>query len=206
MIPVSPAPEPPGFDEEVRQPGLAALDRLAARYGGSREAIPASEFPPLWRNSLDDLLDRYNRICSCLCLYISRATGARSVDHFVAKPTAWQHAYEWHSYRLACGLMNARKGSASSVLDPFDVQEGWFVLDAVSFQVAPGDGLEAATMEAVNVTISRLRLNDQECCEARAEFAEDYWNGEVTYGYVARHAPFVAQELRRLGRLLPADA
>lgn len=79
------------------------------------------------------------------------------------------------------------------------------MLDAVFFQVAPGDGLDAATTEAVNATISRLRLNDQECCEARAEFAEDYWKGEIAYGYVARHAPFVARELRRLGRLLPTD-
>ena len=94
MMRVRPAPEPDAFDEEVRQPGRRALDRLAVQnYSGSKEAIPASEFPPYWRESVDDLLAAYNRICSYLCLYIPRATGARSVDHMVPKSLAWNRAY-----------------------------------------------------------------------------------------------------------------
>ena len=113
MMRVHPAPEPDAFDENVRQPGRRALDRLAAeKYSGSKEAIPVSEFPPYWRRSLDDLLAAYHRICSYLCLYIPRGTGARSVDHMVPKSTAWDQAYEWHNFRLACSLMNSRKGAA----------------------------------------------------------------------------------------------
>ena len=35
----------------------------------------------------------------------------------------------------------------------------------------------------------------------RAEFAEARWNGEITADYLARHAPFVARELHRQGRI-----
>ena len=95
--------EPDAFDEMVRQPGRRALDRLAAeKYSGSKETFPAREIPPHWRRSLDDLLAAYQRICSYLCLYIPRGTGARSVDHMVPKSLAWDQSYEWNNYRLAC--------------------------------------------------------------------------------------------------------
>lgn len=203
MMPVSPAPEPTTFDALVRQPGLAALQRLAVKHGGSRDAIPASELPPLWRHSLGDLLTSYRRICSYLCLYIPAGVGAPSTDHMLAKSTAWQQVYEWSNYRLACSLMNSRKGAAATVLDPFDVEPSWFVLDTTFFRVAAGRGLDCDIRERVGATICRLRLNDQQCCDARSEYAHSYWDGQITVDYLARHAPFVERELRRLGQLLP---
>ena len=201
MMRVHPAPEPDAFDEMVRQPGRPALDRLAAeKYSGSKEAVPAREFPPHWRKSLDDLLAAYQRICSYLCLYIPRGTGARSVDHMVPKSLAWDQSYEWNNYRLACSLMNSRKGDAVHVLDPFEVEDGWFALELVAFQVLPADGLPDPTATAVDDTIRRLRLNDEECCGAREEYAEEYWRENVTFDYVKRRAPFVASELCRQNR------
>lgn len=206
MIRVAPAPEPGNFDELVRQPGRRALEKLAQRdYSGSKDAIPASEFPPLWRKSLNDLLASYNRICSYLCLYIHRGTGARSVDHMLPKSMNWDQAYEWSNYRLACSLMNARKGDVASVVDPFEVEDGWFALELVDFQVAPGEGLVSAVAEAVTRTIECLRLNDLECCGAREEYAQADWDGGVSFDYLRRHAPFVARELRRQHRLLAPD-
>ena len=206
MIRVVPACEPGDFDEVVRQPGRRALEKLADKdYSGSKDAIPASEFPPLWRKSLDDLLTSYNRICSYLCLYIPRGTGARSVDHMLPKSRNWDQAYEWTNYRLACSLMNARKGAVASVLDPFEIEDGWFALELVDFQVAPGEGLVSGVAEAVKGTIERLRLNDLECCKAREEYAQAYWDGDVAFDYLRRHAPFLARELRRQHRLLAPD-
>lgn len=206
MMRVTPAPEPDTFDEMVRQPGLRALDRLALELGVPKSEIPSSKFPDHWRRSLNDLMAAYNRICSYLCLYIPRGTGARSVDHMVPKSTAWNCAYEWDNYRLACSLMNSRKGDAVHVLDPFEVEDGWFVLELVAFQVIPANGLAEPTATAVEDTIRRLRLNDEECCGAREEYAEDYWSEHVTFDYVVRRAPFVANELRRQNRLREADA
>ena len=202
MIRVIPAPEPDSFDARVRQPGLRKLREVAEEhYGGSREAIPSGKFPKHWRRSLDDLMAGYHRICAYLCLYIPRGTGARSVDHMIAKSAAWEQAYEWSNYRLACSLMNSRKGAAVSVLDPFDVEDGWFVLELVEFQVLPNDGLDGAVVEDVQGTIDRLRLNDDECRGAREEYAEAYWSDDVSFDYLGRHAPFVAMELRRQNRL-----
>ena len=219
MIPVTPAPEPAAFDGKVRQPGLRAIAELAGeqpdppRTAGrpyapvavSRDEIPADQFPAYWREMRDDLMESYHRICAYLCLYISRGTGAPSVDHAVAKSRRWDQVYEWSNYRLACSLMNARKGAATCVLDPFEIREGWFALELVDFQVVPGSGLPDDVTGAVTDTIERLRLSDPTCCDARAEYAENYWNGEILFDYLTRHAPFVARELRRQCRLLPGE-
>ena len=199
MIRVAPAMEPAQFDERVRQPGLASIARLAAK-AGTEDSISPSQFKPYWRRALDDLLTSYNRTCSYLSLHIPRAVGTPSVDHMVAKSTAWDQVYEWSNYRLACLLMNARKGVAD-VLDPFAIGDGWFALELVEFQVVPGRGLPANVRIRVAATIDTLGLSDSTCCEARAEYARAYWDGEVTLSYLRQRAPFVARELERQGRL-----
>ena len=199
MIRVSPASEPPQFDEQVRRPGLALIAQLAAT-AGSEDAIPPGEFKPYWRRALNDLLASYNRTCAYLSLHIPPAVGTPSVDHMVAKSAAWDQVYEWSNYRLACLLMNARKGVAD-VLDPFEIGDGWFALELVEFQVVPGRDLPTNVHARVVETIATLRLSDSVCCEARAEYAEAYWNGEISLSYLQRRAPFVARELERHGRL-----
>ena len=169
MIRVAPAREPAQFDKQVRQPGLASIAQLAAQ-AGSEDSIPHHQFKPYWRRALDDLLASYNRTCCYLSLHIPRAVGTPSVDHMIAKSTAWNQVYEWSNYRLACLLMNARKGVAD-VLDPFEIGEGWFALELVEFQVVPGRGLPVNVHARVVETIDTLRLSDRICCDARAEYA-----------------------------------
>ena len=211
MIPVTPAPEPPAFDRKVRQPGLRAIAELAGeqpdpprtagrpckKIAASRDKIPADKFPPYWRKVLDDLMESYHQICAYLCIRINRVTGASSVDHAIPKSMRWDQVYEWSNYRLACSLMNARKGAAVDVLDPFEVKEGWFALELVEFQVVPGNSLPDDVTGAVTDTIERLRLNDFYCCEARKEYAVNYWNGVFSFRHLMQHAPFVARELQR---------
>jgi len=217
MIPVTPVPEPPAFDRKVRQPGLRAIAELAGeqpdpprtagrpckKVAASRDKIPAGKFPPYWRKVLGDLMESYQQICAYLCLYVTRGTGAPSVDHAIPKSMRWDQVYEWSNYRLACSRMNARKRAAVDVLDPFEVKEGWFALELYEFQVVPGNGLPDDVTGAVTDTIERLRLNDLYCCEAREEYAENYWNGGISFRHLMQHAPFVARELQRQHRLLP---
>lgn len=213
MIRVHPAPEPAGFDEKVRQPGLRAIAALVGERSGTKRAkiadrpedIPAGKLPPYWRRALDHLLASYDHICAYACVYIERVTGAASVDHFIPKSLAWNLAYEWHNYRLACSLMNTRKGSSAEILDPFAIEDGWFALELVGFQVIPGEELDASVEQRVTTTIERLGLNDREWRELRGEYAAAYWNGEIRLGYLCRRAPFVARELRRQGRLRRED-
>ena len=210
MIPVKPAPEPSDFDRTVRQPGLRAIAELTGeapqRRAGkpfdqvtdSRDMIPAASFPPYWREALDDLQAAYDRVCAYLCVRISTDP---SVDHYVAKSRRWDLVYEWSNYRLACAAMNSYKGEYEDVVDPFKLQDGWFALELVEFQVVPGAGLTDSDVDLVRATIRRLRLNVPRFCRIRAEFAEARWSGDITRAYLARHSPFVARELHRQGRI-----
>lgn len=213
MIRVMLANEPESFYSDVRQPGLRAASALVGdlsknsrgnrfeKVAESRDRIPASAFPPYWRRAAKELHESYNRICFYLCLYIPKGTGAASVDHMAAKSSMWNQVYEWSNYWLACSLMNSRKREYSDVLDPFDVEHGWFELNLYNFRVEPGRTISGDVAKMVSNTILRLKLNDRECCGARAKYANDYWSGDISLDYLFRHAPFIANELKRQGRV-----
>ena len=202
MIPVKAAPEPSDFDRTVRQPGLRAIAEMvgeaAQRRAGkpfdqvadARDMIPAASFPPYWREALDDLQAAYHRICAYLCVRISTDP---SVDHYVAKSRRWDLVYEWSNYRLACAAMNSYKGEYGDVLDPFELQDGWFALELVEFQVVAGVGLADSDVHRVQETIRRLHLNVPRLCGIRAEYAEARWSGDITDEYLTRHSPWLCR-------------
>lgn len=215
MIRLEPAPEPAEFDTRVRQPGLAAIAELVgegsdrSRPGSTRkkvaerrEGIPADAYPPLWRHALPYLLESYHRVCAYLSLYIEEATGAATVDHFIPKAKAWDTVYEWSNYRLACALMNARKGDSDRVLDPFEIHDDWFDLDLVGYQIKVGAAATGAMAKRVEATIEQLGLNRVVCLKARQHYVESYLGGHIGDVYLRRRAPFIARELERQGYLV----
>ncbi|HEV7509363.1 MAG TPA: hypothetical protein VGS07_31090 [Thermoanaerobaculia bacterium] len=187
MIRIVPQLEPPDFDKRVRQPGLRALAKNPV------------DFSPFWRHCVVQLWDAYQGICAYLCIYIPRGTGARSVDHLAPKSGHPSSAYEWSNYRLVCSLMNSRKREFEDVLDPFEIENGWFILDPTFLQVLPSPSLDATTRGQVQATINRLKLNDEECLEARWGFYREYIDGHMTFALFAKWSPFVAAELKRQG-------
>ena len=215
MIRIVPAPEPGRFATTVREPGLRAIAEMVGekptgrkgkpfqKIADQREQIPYDKFPPYWREALHDLLTAYSQICAYSCFRIHTVTGAGSVDHMIAKSKAWDNVYEWSNYRLACARLNARKNDFEDVLDPFEIQDGWYQLELVGFQVFANPHLDAQLRTSVENTITRLGLN--EFCHERAEDAEYYWAGDVTLKVLTAESPFVTKELRRQGRLLLAD-
>lgn len=215
MIRVTPAPEPEHFDAIVRQPGLRALAELAGEaplpprsgrprsaVATTREGIPVGLYPAYWTEIIPDLLQAYSRICSYACLYIEEVTGAASVDHRLPKSIAWQHAYEWSNYRLACSLINSRKGQYLDVLDPFEIEDGWFQIELVAFQVLPNPHLPTEQVAAVTATIDRLGLNERRCLAARENHAVAYFERDITLQHLRKRAPFLARELERQGQLV----
>ena len=187
MIRVQPQPEPDDFDAKVRQPGLRAL------------AADAGEPPSLWRDCSLQLWEAYRGVCSYLCVHIPQGTALRSVDHFLAKSKRRDLIYEWSNYRLACSLMNSRKREFDDVLDPFEVEDGWFILEFSFLQILPNPELDEATQARVQATIDRLKLNDNECLQARATYFEPYQEGKLSFDQLARWSPFVAAEMKRQG-------
>lgn len=210
MIRVEQAPEPADFDSKVRQPGLRAIAEMTGtpdlpkRRGRPREVIaaspdeiPADKFPSLWTEALPELLEGYGRVCAYMSFYIERVTGAPSVDHMLPKSLDWSEIYEWRNYRLACSLMNSRKNAYRDVLDPLEIEDGWFRMELVGYQVIPDPELPADTREKVQATIERLKLNDYECLKLREEYAEDFNLGNISQNYLRRRAPFLAREIER---------
>jgi hypothetical protein len=187
MIRLHPQPEPDDFDAKVRQPGLRALNR--------RPAVP----PPLWRECLQQLWDAYGGICAYLSIFIPPGVGARSADHFVPKSKRPDLIYEWSNYWLACSLMNSRKREFEDVLDPFEVENGWFSLEFSFLQILPNPDLDEAARIRVQATIDRLKLNDNECLQARATYYDRYRKGGLSFEQLAELSPFVAAEVRRKG-------
>ena len=209
MIRVAPQPEPGRFNREVREPGSWAIAELvgepSARTRGrqcgqvaqSREEIPGNEFPRYWRRVRDDLRDGYNRVCAYSGMRI-HPTADFTVDHMVPKSRDWRLVYEWCNYRLACLRMNRRKREYTDVLDPFCIDDDWFVMDIVEFRVHPAATLDEHRKQSVAATINRLGLNDLDWCETRHQHVEQYrQHGRLHF--VEYLFPFVAKEIRRLG-------
>jgi hypothetical protein len=217
MIPVAPANEPARFDELVRQKGLSAIDELVGRkprlkrrgprrkkIANSEEDIPPDAFPAFWREALDDMLERYERRCAYLALYLEHATGSPTVDHMIPKSRRWDQVYEWLNYRLCAALINANKSDMTSLVDPFEVGEGWFALELVGFQVIRGPNAPASKTAEIDATLRLLNMPD--CIKAREEYVTSYEQGAIELGYLERRAPFIASELRRQGRLREGDS
>ena len=217
MIPVANAPEPAGFDEQVRRPGLRAIAEMVGKpppyprtqgtpfkkIANSERMIPASAFPPYWTEVLDDLMAAYREVCAYACFRIHPVTGARSTDHFAPKSRSRHHVYEWSNYRLCCSRMNARKNDFGAVLDPFTITSGWFQLELLGFQVIPNPNLPQNQRAAIQDTIDRLRLDDFR--SHREKDAERYWQRDISLRVLKEESPFVAEELRRQGRLNAGD-
>src|SRR5690606_18223088 len=90
------------------------------------EDIPMEHLPTFWRRALADLRRAYGDTCAYLGMHIHPATGAATVDHFQPKSKHPAAAYEWTNFRLAAQQVNTNKGEHEDVLDPFQIENGWF--------------------------------------------------------------------------------
>ena len=192
MIHIDMKPEPASFEELVRKPGNAFL---ALHPKPTQKQWNTHSF---WRNVLTEFRRLYGGICAYSCHWIAPDTGAKTVEHFIPKHEDPTKAYEWDNYRLVCSLLNSRKQTNTDTLDPFEVQDGWFVIDFPSLLVKPAAGIDPAIGVKVRQTITRLKLNDEATClENRAKYVMDYCLGAISFGHIKEEAPFLAKELQR---------
>lgn len=144
-----------------------------------------------------NLYEAYRRICAYSCMYMPTPG---TIDHFYPKSTRPDLSYEWSNYRLAHHRLNANKGASTAVLDPFTIQDGWFVLDFPSCLVRPGSNLPGQATEKIEETIRVLKLNDddilvQERCDLMVSLAR----GDVALSFLSIRYPFLAKEIIRQG-------
>lgn len=198
MLYVTPKPEPASFDKKVRQRGLKYLLEQGVNLN---EPLEGSIIKPYWLKSLDDLYASYDGVCAYLAIHFERITGAGSVDHFAAKSRYVSQAYEWTNYRLACSRMNSRKNVYDDVLDPFEVENGWFHLELITGHIYPNPELEPEVTASVTDTIKRLKLDDEGCQEVRARHYSQYVQGDISANFLKHYSPFVWHEANRQGLL-----
>jgi hypothetical protein len=146
---------------------------------------------------------------------IPRATATATIDHFKPKSTHQELAYEWSNFRLASQQVNTNKGDHEDVLDPFEIENGWFALDIGTFEIRPSPDLDDARRPGVERTISVLRLNEPTFRKAREEYHDRYHGLSDPVGgrpkeplplwWLREECPYVAQELQSQGRLREED-
>lgn len=231
MIPVAAQPEPPkeeyDFHHDVYERGEDAIRQLAGLtplrvWAGrkiKKQTDDVSKVTPAmlrdydyWTRAMPALHRAYGGMCAYLARYIELVEGP-TTDHFVALRNGadLMLAYTWSNYRLACSLVNGFKSAFAEVLDPFEVGEGWFALDLVSFKTIVGPLCPQERLDAARATITRLGLDRSEVAETRRRAANVYLSPPsgkppVPLWFLEQNEPFVARELRRQGHLRPEDA
>ena len=196
MIPVKKQPKPAHFFEKVEKPGKKFL---AENPQPKRKDWKNHEY---WRKIEKDLYQAYSGICAYSCLWIPHITGGKTVEHFQPISKYPYEAYNWDNYRLVCLLLNSRKSDHEDALDPFTLQDGWFVIDFPSLMIFPDEHLSQEEAKQVNQTIKRLKLNeDEDCIKEREKWLIDYITEEISFSHFKKHAPFIASELERQGYL-----
>ncbi|MCP4149185.1 MAG: hypothetical protein GY757_15670 [bacterium] len=191
MIPLHQQPEPPDFKELVEIPGNRFLDDVPA------PTYKQWKNHDYWTKTLTYTREVYEGLCAYSSLWISPNTGSPTIDHFEPKSSQPRLAYKWSNYRYASLKFNNRKGT-KKILDPFDLEPDWFILNFSSLLVRPNPGLSPETKTAVQNTIDTLKLNEDDLCvECRQDWLMDYCNGEITFKYLQKKAPFIAYELQR---------
>jgi hypothetical protein len=98
---------------------------------------------------------------------------------------------------LVSSIMNSRKSVYDDVLDPFEIETGWFQLELVSGRIFPNPQLAQDTKDAVQDTIERLGLDDPRNREMRARHYQEFTQGLYTEAFLKIRSPFVWHEAKR---------
>lgn len=194
MIPVNRQvlePEPEDFDAKCRQKGLAWLQRNPQ---GTRKQKRPTDY---WSPFRPVLADRFANLCA----YGAMHEPVGTVDHFQPIKADETLAYEWRNYRYASGWLNSSKSKCAAVLDPFDVQPGWFEVLLPSLQlVARKDRIPEALHPLVDETLKRLHLcDDERIVRQRRQWLKMYEEGHLDLAGLQELAPLIAEAVRTQG-------
>jgi hypothetical protein len=185
MIPVKPVPEPKTFDAEVRTPGRAWL----AQH-------PPPERPKdLWSPFRHLLAEGFAHRCGYTAMY----DPSGSVDHYLSVKNERELAYEWSNYRFCQEWLNKSKRDVDEkVLDPHEVEDGWFETLLPSLQLVVTDKVPRSQQARAKYTLTRLHLRDDErVLRQRREWYRMYQQGEITLAGLRKKAPLIADAVEK---------
>ena len=186
MIPVpNPIRKPRSFTRDCETPGKAW-----------ERANPASnKFPAHWRKYQPQLAAGFQDRCGWWAMRI--ADGA--VDHYLSKKFHRNRAYDWNNYRyISTSVNSSKQNHDADVLDPFDVQPGWFEVQLPSMLLRRTSLVPPAFQAKADFTIKKLRLvSGRKVRRIRRAWYEDYKKGLITDAGLAAYAPLVAEAVTK---------
>ena len=191
---------PKGFSLAVTTPGNQWLTNNG--FDLAKPLPPKTLPPPLWRKYIPKMHLKYQGICAYLGVYMEPAIGGISIDHFIAKSSRASGTYDWKNYRLACSMVNSKKGVFDGILDPFtlpDVPE-LFHLELGSGRIFVNPLITGNLSLAASQTIKTLGLDRALCRAMRARHFRYYTEG-LTKSSLKEFSPFVYSECERQGLL-----
>ena len=179
-----------GFEKEVRQKGLQWLAK----------AENQNEKPyPYW-NKWPGFAQALASAFRDLCAYAGMRIRGGEVDHFLSQQNHRTRAYEWDNFRYALGKINRRKKPHHDglILDPFDVQEGWFELDLATMQVTSTDLVPQDKRASADLTLNLLKLGSGDDMKRwRWSVYDLFRNGTCALGYLEKEAPLIWDAVRK---------
>lgn len=182
MIRVQKVKKPTGFDTKVKVPGNLWLN-----------ANPTAKRPKaLWEPYTVMLSKAYGDRCGYAAMF--DPTGG-SVDHYLSFKNHRTLAYEWSNYRFASNTLNSSKRNADdSVLDPQEVQAGWFRILLPSLQMVVTDAVPKSHKAKAEYTLERLKLRDGErIIRWRRSWYKMYLDGKLSLDGLRDVAPLIAE-------------
>lgn len=185
MIPVSKIRKPKKFKDDCETPGNTWL-----------AANPTSKkFPDHWRKFQPPLAKGFHDRCGWWAMRI--ADGA--VDHYLSKKSFRHKAYDWSNYRYISGSVNSSKGTHDNkVLDPFEIQPGWFEVHLPSMQLRRTALVPPALHAKADFTLKQLRLgNGYKVRRNRRRWYEDHRDRGLPLANLADYAPLVAEAVTK---------
>jgi hypothetical protein len=179
-------PEPPEFDQKVRQRGNVWL---------AKNPEPRKRLPDYWSVFKSYLADGFGNLCGYSAMYEPVGT----VDHYLSRKHYRHLAYEWSNYRFASGWINSSKKEIDvQVLDPFEVQDDWFEIILPSLQLVLTDAVPPQECQRAEFTLERLHLRDDErVIRQRQQWYQLYLDGDLTLEGLEKKAPLIARAIRK---------
>ncbi|HEY2291212.1 MAG TPA: hypothetical protein VGM86_10975 [Thermoanaerobaculia bacterium] len=122
-----------------------------------------------------------------------------TVDHYLSCKIHRERAYEWSNFRFASQWINSSKRTADDdVLDPFEVEDGWFEILLPSLQLVLTDRVPPEHRARAEHTLLRLHLRDDvRVIRQRAEWYRMYEEGELSLEGLRKRAPLIAEAIER---------
>lgn len=179
-------PEPPEFDQKVRQRGNAWL---------AKNPDFAKRLPDYWSAFKPYLADSFGNLCNYSAMYEPVGT----VDHYLSRKSHRHLAYEWSNYRFASAWINSSKQEIDAqVFDPFEVEDDWFEIILPSLQLVLTSAVPLQERERAEFTIHRLHLRDDErVIRQRQQWYQLYLDGDLTLEGLEKKAPLIARAIRK---------